>query len=246
MGPVDELLTQRRAYLCSSLVAMSAKAGDRLVRRGAALHAVHLHARAAATVSRLATSLQALASAEEHAHRTVAVQTECGGSGPLRVLHVEEVLVPLEGHPAAEERRREHGRVEQDTVDDGRVAELAGDRGIQGVLDATDADVGSVELEERVWAEGELIRTHVAVAEVDSHCCWFVGLGECMCGMNGLVRRYFARAWLTDIGSLHGALWTETRSLDVNLCTVLHDGNYNSKRSRVSDSIWTLPGRIKL
>lgn len=206
MGSVDELLTKCRAYLCVSLVTMSAKAGDRLVRRGAALHAVHLHARAAASVSRLAAGLQALASTEEHAHRTVAVQTECGGSGPLRVLHIEEVLVPLEGHLTTEESRRKHGRVEQDAVDNGRVAELRGDRGVQGVLDATDTDIGSVEVEERVWAEGELIRTHVAVAKVDSHCCWFVDLGECMCQMDGLVRRYFARAWLTDIDSQHGVL----------------------------------------
>ena len=141
------------------------------------------------TLSRLAAALQALASTKEHAYRTVAVQTKCGGSGPLRVLHVEEVPVPLEGHLAAEEGRREHGRMEQDAVDNGRVAVLRGDRGIQGVLDATDTDVGSVKVEERVWAEGELIRTQVAVAKVDSHCCWFVGLGECMCQMDGLVRR---------------------------------------------------------
>ena len=214
---------------------MSADAGGRLVRRGRALHAPHLQARAAASESGLAAALQALASAEEHSHRAVAVQTESAGSLPLLLLHVEAVLVLLEGLLSAEESRREHARVDRNTIDQARVAKLRVDQPVHGRLQAVEAVVLSADVEARVGAFRDDSKARVAdngggVAGVGGHSCWFFGLGECMWGMDAWFRKYSARGGWTDIGSQHGALETEARSFDINPCTVLHENDYNGKR----------------
>jgi len=166
---------------------MSGDAGVGLVCPAPALHAPHLHARAATSERRLAAVEGALESTDEHAGRTDAVQTEGDGGSPLLVLHVEEVAVLVERLLAAEERRREHAGVQHVTVDDGGVAERRGDRRVQAVLNARDADVGSADVEAGVRTEWDYRRADAAgvgggVAAAEVHFRWYVDLEGCMCG----------------------------------------------------------------
>lgn len=159
---------------------MGADAGGRLVRRSRALHAPHLHARAAASEGRLLTVQGGLESADELAGRAVAVHTEGDGSGPLLVLHVEEVAVQPVVRLAAEERRWEHAGVEHNTVEDAGEAGRRVDRRVQGALDALEAVLGSADVEAGVGAERDDTRAPVAglgggPAAGGVHCRWFVG-----------------------------------------------------------------------
>jgi hypothetical protein len=182
---------------------MSGDAGVGLVCPAPAFHAPHLHTRAATSERRLAAVEGALESADEHAGRTDAVQTEGDGSSPLLVLHVEKVAVLVEGLLAAEERRREHAGVQHVTVDDGRVAERRGDRSVQAVLDARDADLGSVDVEAGVRTEWDDRRADATglsgdVAAAVGHCRWCVVLRVCMCGREDFF--WQGRGWI-DIDS---------------------------------------------
>lgn len=180
---------------------MSADAGSRLVGLGRALHAPDLHARAATSERGLGGALEALTSAEEHADRAVAVQTDGGGSGPLGLLHVEEVLVLLVSLLSAEENRRQHARIEGDTVDDARVAGLSGGQQVHGALQAGEADVSWADAEAGVGAEGDGRRAHAAglrvgvdVAGEGGHGCWSIGLRVYV--WVSWLKNYFWREWL--------------------------------------------------
>ena len=169
----------------------------RLVRHATTLHATHTAADPAPSESRLMVSCEVGESADEHARvgglAAVAVQAAREGSRPLRLLHVEEVLVGLVGHRAAKESRRQHARVEGDTVDDAREAGSRSDEGVHGGLEARKAVVVSADVEARVGADRERSVAVVAGPGSGGHCCWRVGLRKCVCV--GWMSIFLAREW---------------------------------------------------
>ena len=89
------------------------------------------------------------------------------GVAPLGLLHVEEVLVLLVSLLSAEENRRQHARIEGDTVDDARVAGLSGGQQVHGALQAGEADVSWADRGSWCWGRrGWQTRTRCRSA------CW--------------------------------------------------------------------------